>query len=78
MVTWRTGQTEGLRRRLYRRGGGSLRAGRLLTSFEYRSIPEDQRAGLDPDSPPTTWQQTEDIIKATTVVKDGFVEKMGL
>ena len=66
---------EGVKRRLYRRGGGSLRAGRLLTSFEHRSIPEDQRAGLelpsrfarpdfaDKDSP-LIWQRRTDIYLA--------------
>jgi multiple sugar transport system substrate-binding protein len=35
-------------------------------------------AGLDPENTPETWQEVEEIIKATTVLEDGVLQKMGL
>jgi len=37
-----------------------------------------REAGLDAENPPTTWQEVDDIIAATTVVEDGVIEQMGL
>jgi multiple sugar transport system substrate-binding protein len=37
-----------------------------------------REANVDPDKPPTTWQEAEEIIKATTVVEDGVIQKIGL
>ncbi len=35
-------------------------------------------AGLDPEKPPQTWQEVEEVIKATTVIEDGVIQKIGL
>ena len=37
-----------------------------------------REAGLDPESPPKTWQEVEKAIDATTVIKDGVLEAVGL
>ena len=35
-------------------------------------------AGLDPEKPPTTWQEVEQVIEATTSIVDGNLETCGL
>jgi multiple sugar transport system substrate-binding protein len=35
-------------------------------------------AGLDPEKPPTTWQEVEQVIEATTKIVDGDLETCGL
>ena len=35
-------------------------------------------AGLDPEKPPTTWQDVEEVVKATTKIVDGDLETCGL
>jgi len=37
-----------------------------------------RKSGLDPEAPPKTWQEVEEAIDATTVIKDGVLEVMGL
>jgi len=35
-------------------------------------------AGFDPEAPPKTWQEVEEVVKATTVIKDGELLKAGM
>lgn len=37
-----------------------------------------REVGLDPEKPPVTWQDVEAIVAATTVIKDGVIEKIGV
>jgi len=51
-------------------GGGEY------TWFTNKNVLRD--AGMDPEINPSTWQEVEDIVAATTVVEDGAIQQIGL